>query len=368
MDVQKAREVIGRVLLEPQKLLFGQSSAVEKMALALFSSVPYDVEDENGRLVKRLRQAHVFLYDYPGVGKSLLMRAMAAAIGANFSLIPGEPTKEPKEITGGEIFMPHLGKFFLRKGPIFSNVILADEINRNQPKTQAPLLQAMEEGFVILTETDAERGIMKSVRHPLTPISDDPNQKRLFFWLIASANPIEQEGTYSIPEAVLDRFSFSFSIGFPPREAEKRIRYEHLKGRRVEAVTTLSEVLDIAELIAESVRTEPVVDEYITRLIENSRPSSQDPKRRREFAREGLARFIDDCVASGLSSRANLHFAAGVKTRAFMQGRDYASADDVKFVAPMVMSHRIVLSPYATRDVTTGRVVQEILQKTEVPS
>lgn len=356
-EFKEALKIINLVRAQPKKFILGVDHAVDKLVLALFSLVAYEGEGE-----KKLGQAHVLLWDVPGVGKSGLIRCLAASIDAKLSIILGEPTMTTRDIIGGEIYNPKLGKFFQIEGPIFANIFFFDELNRAHPKASSVLLPAMEERIVILTRTDIERGVSKKEVYRLYPISEK-EKDRLFFWLLATSNPIEQEGTYSIPEAVRDRFTFAFKIGYPDYDSETKIRFNNLRHQRIEKVTNLAEVLDIANLIVDSVGISPSANEYITRLIRNSRPHTY-----RDAPAE-LIKFVDSYVAEGVASRANFHFEAGVRTFAFMRGKDLASVDDVKVIAPLVMGHRLILSSEARGEgIKSNQVVQKILEETEVPS
>lgn len=212
-----AREQIQKIMNEPKKFLFGIENAIEKLIVAMFTLIPYS----NG-YKKELGQAHVLLIDTPGVGKTDLVRSISQTIEAKWTLVQGHPLMMPGEILGDEIYNPKLGQFFLRKGKIFSNIFLFDEINRAHPKTQSVFLQVMEERIATLELTDMEEGKIKNAYYPLYPVEEKENL--FFFWVLATANPIEQEGTFPLPEAQLDRFTFSFSVGYPTRDEEKKIR------------------------------------------------------------------------------------------------------------------------------------------------
>lgn len=364
-EQKDALEVVSRIKEQPKKLLFGIDPVIDRTLISLFSLVPYT--GSNGE--KLLGQAHLLYISFPGRGKTDLMRSIAFSIGAKSAFVSGEPMMETKQLTGGSFYVQPLGKFFQTRGPLFTNVFLFDEINRSPPKVQAPTLQAMEERFVPLDKIDLEKGTMEVELHPLFPISDNPKDKdELFFWFLATANPIEQEGTYPFSEASLDRFSFSLDIKLPPREEEKKIEHESVKGKKISKVVDLADVLQISRLIANGVEINDNVKEYIMRLIENSRPKSEEPDNPREWSDPSLRAFIDDNIDAGTSPRTNYHFKAGVKTRAFMMGREYAKVEDVRYIASMVMPHRIIFSKYADNDLTKKMVVDKILNGTKVPS
>lgn len=377
----KARRKIGLVKQELEKVLFGVGRPIDITLQALVARVPFD--SQGG---KKLGAAHVLYRDPPGRGKSALVNGLAHAIGLKSTLITGHPEMTTTEIAGHEMYHPPTGKFFLRKGPIFTNLVRFDEINRTHPRAQAEFLQAMEERIVVLGVTDAVSGEIKEDVFALFPVNDDPN--KLFFWVLATANPVEQEGTYSLPEAQLDRFTVSVKMGLPSWEEEKRIRLESVSNAQIERVLEPEEILEIADLIVATTRTTANANEYIMRLIASSRsrfelldsaeaenPSISD-KEKEEFLRTyrkhmtpDLREFIDRNVSWGLSPRSNFHFQAMARTNAFMKERDHITYDDVKTMAHSIMSHRIILSPEAiSGNITASMVVQKILNGTEVNS
>ncbi|MEK9180450.1 MAG: MoxR family ATPase [Patescibacteria group bacterium] len=374
MDEKTAREKIYAVEHEVKKWLFGIDPAIHNLLMCLFTLVPYT--SKAGR--KELGQAHALLIDLPGVGKTDLIRGFAFAIGGKYALITGGPEKTEGEVVGKNIYIAPLGKFILQKGPIFRNLILFDEINRTHPKGQSAFLQAMEERLATIGSIDLEAGGLKEDNFPLFPISDDPNEKDMFFWVMATQNPLEQQGTYPLPEAQRDRFTASLSIGFPQRENEKMIRARNVlvdaKGERlqIEQVLDLKEAILISQLILETVSVpgrgnngSDLVDEYIMRLIENSRPGSD----KRLHSTDELKEFVDENLKAGISPRANFHFEALARTRAFFEGRMHVDLNDIKYVAPLIMTHRLITSPIATgANIKEADIVKKILEGTEVPS
>ena len=359
-----ALETIDRIREQPKKHLFGIDPVIDATLMSLFSLVDYTgVSGE-----KCLGQAHLIYISFHGRGKTDLMRSIAFSIGAKSSFMSGDPQLETKELTGGPFYVQPLGKFIQTRGPLFTNIFLFDEFNRNSPKVIAPTLQAMEERVVPLNRIDLEKGTMEVDLHPLYPISDDPKDKdELFFWFLATANPIEQEGTFQFSEASMDRFSFSLDIKLPPREKEKEIDNRSVRGKKIEKIIDLKEVLQISRFITNKVEIGDNVTEYIMRLIENSRPKSEEPDNPREWASANLREFVDENMVAGVSPRANYHFKAGVRTKAFMEGREYVTVEDVRYIAPLVMSHRIVFSPHVLFDLTKRAVVDRILRETIVP-
>lgn len=389
ITVNEAYEVIDSVRALPKRYLFGIDKAIDRSVMALFTKVPY-----TGNRRKRLGQASVLLIDVPGVGKTDMIRILSFGIGADSALLAGHPEMMKSEIVGTEVWNTGLGKFFLRKGPIFNHIILFDEINRTHPKGQACFLQAMEERIAVMESTDQEKGILRNIEFPLYPVNKDADptnhDQDLFFWVMATANPIEQAGTYPLPEAQLDRFTFSFRIGLPPREQEKKIRMKNVvsdKKRKMEKVVDIHEVLEVGDLITE-VETPELASEYIMRLIENSRPHFK----RRKFGNAELYQFIDNNVliqekpdkdaldqdklfgeeplgeGGGLSPRSNFSFEAGARTHAFFNKNEVVTVDNVKAMAHLVMDHRILLTPQAIGSgVTKHQVVQKIIEGTKVP-
>lgn len=368
MDLQEAREVVDRVAAEPKKVLFGIDDAIDNLVLAMFTLIPYD-----GDAGKWWGQAHTLFMDVPGVGKTGLIRTLSKAVDAESSFIPGDPTKMPKDIVGGERFDPKTGEYYEIKGPAFAHIVHLDEINRDHPKSLSLALQMMEERQAIITRTDRKTKTMEERSYPLYPISGDYDSYEsgdpLFFWVLATANPIEMggEGAYTIPEALLDRFSFSMSIGYPDRESERLIRADQVMNEEIRNVVSLSEVLEIAHMIVDEVEMTEQADRYIMNLIGSSRPTTHYDERR--FCSEELEEYIDEYVKIGISPRVNFHFSSGARTAAFMAGRDHVTPDDVKRVAHLVMDHRIIRSNSAVgHGKEVEEIVQKILDETKVPS
>ncbi len=282
-------------------------------------------------LVGMLADGHVLLEDVPGTGKTLTASSMADAIGLSFSRIQFTPDLLPSDVTGTNIFDEATREFEFQPGPVFANVVLADEINRAPPKTQSALLEAMEEGQVTV---DGES-------HPLP----EP------FTVIATQNPVEMEGTFELPAAQTDRFMVKTSLGYPDHEGELE-----LIDRRAARQTTAPsvdrvcspEVIDRLRAAPESVRVEDAVRDY---LVTVARATRQDER-----------------VQAGVSPRGVQRFFEAVRTLAAVRGRSYATPDDVKAAAPTVLSHRLVLTPDARVDrVVPADIVADILDSVEVP-
>jgi len=278
-----------------------------------------------------LAGGHVLLEDFPGLGKTLVARSFAAVLGLDFKRIQFTPDLLPGDITGGYIFNRTKNKFELRKGPIFTNILLADEINRASPKTQSALLEAMQEGQVTLEG--------ETLRLP------EP------FLVLATQNPIEYEGTFPLPEAQLDRFMLKMTVGYPTLEEEREIL--HRRRERKQDEVTLRKMADAKKLLAmrevvETVHVDADLETYIAALVNATR--------------------TDRRAAVGSSPRGSLAFLKVARAHAALEGRDYILPDDVKHYATAVLSHRIILQPeYWMSSAVTGEVITEALRRTPVP-
>ncbi len=278
-----------------------------------------------------LAGGHVLLEDYPGLGKTLIARSFAAVLGLDFKRIQFTPDLLPGDITGSYVLDRVQNRFQLRQGPIFSNIVLADEINRASPKTQSALLEAMQEGQVTL------EGESMALPEP--------------FLVMATQNPIEYEGTFPLPEAQLDRFMLKLSIGYPDVAEEKEILNRRHTRRQDEVelkpVTSAAKLLKMRALV-ESVHVDSDLEEYIARLVHETRN--------------------DRRVAVGASPRASLAFLKMARAHAALNGRDYILPDDIKRFATPILSHRIILLPeyWVARDIT-GEVIADVLKKVPVP-
>lgn len=366
-----------KILTEYKKILIGIDDTGQMLIEDMLSGLPYS---DMGR--KRIGKSPLLLMAEPGAGKTDSAVTIASAIDGKFSFIPFNPEMKVSDLLGADIFDPGSGSFFHAEGPVCSShIVLADEISRGHPKTQACLLQVMEEKKAITSRMDTTLRKIVSVAKRLVPISDDPQEERLISWIIGTGNPFEQEGTYPIPEAQLDRFTRCYGIKRPKREDEKRIRLSNVynihddnAGPRVQRVTNLEEIYGMTHFIVGFVRPmnelpEDTADELTQRIMENSRPRTREDKEdRRIYAPEELRKFIDNYVKAGLSTRANFHFEAAARTSAFFKGRDYISVDDIRDQARFVMPHRIMLKPLAKgRGIKQHDVVEEILRLTPVP-
>jgi MoxR-like ATPase len=311
------KEIIGTTQAEVRKVALGQEEVVAQLVTAL------------------LARGHVLLEGVPGIAKTLMSKAVARCVGADFKRVQCTPDLMPADVTGTNVFDLQERSFRLVKGPIFTNLLLVDEINRTPPKTQSALLQAMQEHAVTIDGVD----------HPLPGI----------FCVIATQNPIEYEGTYPLPEAQLDRFLMKVLVDYPSLAAEQDILRMHFQGRDpqdleaagVKAVVTPAD-LETAdrELAAQTVR-----DELLAYLLDLTRRTRESPH-----------------TSLGASPRAAVALLRCAQIRAAAQERDYVTPDDVQDVAHPVLRHRILLKPEAEIEgLTVDRLVDSVIAAVPVP-
>jgi MoxR-like ATPase len=283
-------------------------------------------------LVAGLARGNVLLEDVPGTGKTLTARSTATVLGLSFSRIQLTPDLLPADVTGTQVFDQRDRVFEFREGPVFANVVLADELNRAPPKTQSALLEAMEEGQVTVD------GETRALPEP--------------FVVVATQNPVEQEGTFPLPEAQKDRFVVKTAIGYPDFEGERELL--HRRAGRVEQSPAIERVLDadtVRDLrqVPESVRVD---DDVLTYLLEVTRGTRADHR-----------------IEVGVSPRGTQRLFEVVRARAVLEGRDFVTPDDVKAVAEPVLAHRLVLTPDArVGDSSKADVVETVLDGTPVPT
>jgi len=300
------------LLAEVSKVLVGQESMVSRLLIGLLTG------------------GHVLLEGVPGLAKTLAVRSLARCIDTGFSRIQFTPDMLPADVLGTEVFNPREASYSVKQGPIFSNLILADEINRAPAKVQAALLEAMQERQVTIGTTT----------FPLV----DP------FLVLATQNPIEQEGTYPLPEAQVDRFMLKVKVGYPTKEQERKILDRMASGNepQVRAVATPADIAAARQSV-DRVFIDDKVCSYIIDLVHATR----DP------AAAGIAE-LEGMIEMGASPRASIFLTRAAKAHAFLQGRNYATPHDVKNVAPDVLRHRIVLTYEAEAE---GKSADDIVDR-----
>ncbi len=276
-------------------------------------------------LLGLLCQGHVLLDDFPGVGKTLLAKALAQSLQADFKRIQFTPDLLPTDITGSSIYNPANGDFKFVPGPIFANIVLADEINRSSPRTQSALLEAMGEGHVTFD----------GITHPL------PKP----FFVIATRNLAEAHGVFPLPQSQLDRFLLSFGIGYPKREEEVEILERHEHGElSLSPVLTADDIAAMQEQIY-LVEVARPVKEYIANIVSETRASAE--------------------IVIGVSPRGGVFLQRAAQARAAMEGRDFATPDDVKAVSPTVLRHRILAR--SSESDSPAKCIEAILSTVPVP-
>ena len=308
---------------------------VTKIAQRIISNVEQVIVGKRPQLilslVSWLCEGHILLEDVPGVAKTILARALARSVGCNFKRVQCTPDLLPTDVTGASIFNPKTTEFEFRPGPIFGQLVLADEINRATPRTQAALLEAMAEAKVTVDGHS----------HTLTPP----------FLVVATQNPIDHEGTFPLPEAQLDRFLMKFQLGYPSMEDELKmlsmLQHKH-------PLESIGEVVSAKEIIAcqQAVRTIHVDDkvrQYIMEIIHATRQHED--------------------LTLGASPRGSIALFRGSHAMAALRGRDYVLPDDVKFIVAPIIAHRLILSPESRlRKVTAEQVVEDVVSEIAVPT
>jgi MoxR-like ATPase len=320
-DEIKFQELFATLKSEVGKVLVGQDAMVHRLLLGFVAG------------------GHILLEGVPGLAKTLVIRTLADCIDATFSRIQFTPDMLPGDITGTQVFNPKEGTYFVKKGPIFGNLILADEINRAPAKVQAALLEAMQERQVTLGE------------HTF-PLSEP-------FLVLATQNPIEQEGTYPLPEAQLDRFMMKIRVSYPTKDEELKI-LDRMAGAGAEPKVT--RVLSPQQILAarDAVR-QIFVDDKVKRYVVDLVAATRDPK----AAKLPQLKSLIEC---GASVRASLNLIKVAKANALMAGRNYISPHDVKSIAHDVLRHRLLLSYEAeAENKTADDIITTILDNVEVP-
>jgi MoxR-like ATPase len=316
---QDYQREIGRVKQEIAKVIIGQEDVIDKTLIAFLAG------------------GHVLIEGVPGIAKTLLVSTLSHCLGCSFGRIQFTPDLLPSDILGTHIFNQAGGNFSTIKGPVFHQIILADEINRAPPKVQSALLEAMQEQQVTL------QGETFPLGRP--------------FFVLATQNPIESEGTYPLPEAQMDRFMFKILMGCPPIDDEMRIidRFTGGEPARPEVILSAPEILEIQAFVR-SVYADPKVTRYAAELVDATRHP----------ARYGLE--LAPYLAYGASPRASLYLVLGAKTRALTSGRGYILPEDVRAVAYETLRHRVLLSYEAEAEgITSRKIIETILGAITIP-
>ncbi len=319
--VAEHRRFLERVRDNVETVILGQSRVIDRLLIAL------------------LCDGHALLEGVPGVGKSLLVSTLANSLSLSFRRIQFTPDLLPADLTGTLFFRPERGEFVTRKGPVFAQIVLADEINRAPPKVQSALLEAMQERQVTIGEQS----------HPL-PVP---------FFVLATQNPIEQEGTYRLPEAELDRFLLKVRVDYPGRNDELRVLQLHGRTERPRPVEPVGGAQDVARArhTVDRIHVDDRIHDYILRIVEATR--GQAGSNFDEIARE---------IQYGVSPRAALGLLVAAKGHALLNGRAFVTPHDVKTIAGDVLSHRLVLTlPAEARGTRAEHVIAAVLERVAVP-
>jgi MoxR-like ATPase len=319
-EVKKHSEFVAKIKNQISKVIVGQEKLIDGLLLGL------------------LANGHILLEGVPGLAKTLSVKSLAGSVKADFQRIQFTPDLLPSDLIGTLIYNPQSGNFTIKKGPIFSQIVLADEINRAPAKVQSALLEAMEERQVTIGDTT----------YPL----DKP------FMVLATQNPVEQQGTYPLPEAQLDRFMLKLKIGYPTKEDELAIMErmaQTTKSTVIQPVITPQEILEVRKIV-DKVYMDPKIKEYIVNIVVATR----------EPAKYNLD--IADYIQYGVSPRATINLSVAAKAYAFMQGRGYVTPNDLKIIGPDVLRHRLIITYEAeASEVTAEDLIQRLFEGVEVP-
>ena len=282
-------------------------------------------------VVALLGEGHLLIEDAPGVGKTSLAKAIAQSLNCQFTRLQCTPDMLPSDIIGSSVFLPNTGEFQFRQGPLFTNVLLADEINRTTPRTQSALLEAMQEQQV-------------SVDGQTYPLNRP-------FFVLATQNPFEFEGTYPLPENQLDRFMLRIEIGYPSREHERHVLRQHREGEPVDQLTSVLSVEQLQSLqsVVRTIRVDESLNDYLLDIVAATRSHDE--------------------LTLGVSTRGALTYYRASQARALAEGRDFVTPDDIKQMAIPVLAHRVVCRGLI-RENQRGRavgIIQQILDSTAVP-
>jgi len=318
-EVENFSYLTGKITTEMKKIIVGQDYLVERLLIGL------------------LANGHILVEGVPGLAKTTAVKTLAKSIDTNFQRIQFTPDLLPADLIGTQIYEPKTGDFNIKKGPLFSNIILADEINRAPAKVQSALLEAMQEKQVTIGASTF------SLQEP--------------FLVMATQNPIEQEGTYPLPEAQVDRFMLKLKIAYPNKEEEKEIMKRSIEdgGKEIKPVATPNEIIKARKVVDMIYIDEKLLD-YIVEIIFATR----EPK---VFGID-----IEDLIQYGASPRASIYMNQAAKAYAFLQGRGYVIPQDIKSIGYDVLRHRILLSYEAeAEDLTSDDIITKIFENIEVP-
>ncbi len=330
---EHAAEVIAGLEREIGKVIVGQHTLIRRMLTGLFAAIPFAASKGKARA----GCGHLLLEGVPGVAKTLTATTLAQAISAKFQRIQLTPDLLPADIIGTRIYDARTATFRIEQGPVFTNILLADEINRATPKTQSALLEAMQERQVTLADT--------------TFALDDP------FWVLATQNPVEQEGVYTLPEAQLDRFSMMLRVGYPTANEEVGMLHLKLNDTTIERRVTPADVNALREFIRTTVYIDDRILEYIVRLGRATRTPE-------EVGRGDLRELL----LIGMSPRSYQHVLALARVTAFMHGRTWVLPEDVKEIFCDTARHRIGRTVRAqAENIQTDEILVELLQAVHIP-
>lgn len=320
MQVKQESIFLQDLLTEINKVMVGQEMLVERVLIAL------------------LADGHVLLEGVPGLAKTLLIKTVSQAIQADFSRIQFTPDLLPADLVGTQIYNPRTSEFSVHQGPVFANLILADEINRAPAKVQSALLEAMQERQVTIGD--------------VTYLMDD------LFLVLATQNPIEQEGTYPLPEAQIDRFMLKVKVDYPSR-AEERIIVDRMTGSQLPEINPVINPADImhAREMVQQIYVDDKIKEYVLDLVLATRQPGKN----------GLG-DLNTLISYGASPRASIYLVTASRAHAFLKGRGFVTPEDIKQIAPDILRHRIITSYEAEAEsINSDHIVQRILDHTDVP-
>ena len=318
--VQRESEFLNRLLDEIRKVIVGQDALVERVLIGL------------------LADGHILLEGVPGLAKTLLVNTVSSAIDAEFSRLQFTPDLLPADLIGTQIYNPRTSEFSVHQGPIFANLVLADEVNRAPAKVQSALLEAMQERQVTIGDTT----------YPMEEL----------FLVLATQNPIEQEGTYPLPEAQVDRFMLKVLVEYPDRDEEKAI-IDRMTGDdlpRIKPVVSPQDILQARKTVRE-IYVDDQVKDYILDLVMATR-----------YPRDNGLSSLSSLISYGASPRASIYMVTAARANAFIQGRGYVSPEDVKAIAQDVLRHRVIPTYEAEAEaISSSQIVTTILEHVEVP-